>query len=357
MTFKERNPRFKETVSPLINMRDLYEVYRQDGDGEELEECLHLIKELYERQEPKSLNGLTVNWGEIKGKIFPALLHKEWNEDWLREEKIPYKSYLDFAIILRRISETVSQGIGSLVVTSELIDYWGIEEKKLWDAAWENLKQERFYIQDLNGIVRFETQADGKDIKELDFTNVPSMYVMTNKERYYGARAMLRTDLLKEFAEKVDCNLFILPASTHDIILVPDCGNLKAEKLRQDVREVNAGCVAEQERLFLCIGFFNETKEKLMHIKQSQIEVLKAIRPILEKYKIPMKMLYEMEYILRYEKKRSTDYIAFIVNPIKNDTSEILKELWLYEPEIEIADDNSIPFRRKIKNTIAGRKR
>lgn len=77
-----------------------------------------------------------------------------------------------------------------------------------------------------------------------------------------------------------------------------------------------------------------------MHIKiynQSQIEVLKAIRPILEKYKIPMKTLYEMEYILRYEKKRSTDYIAFIVNPIKNDTSEIL---WLYEPEIEIANDN-----------------
>lgn len=92
-------------------------------------------------------------------------------------------------------------------------------------------------------------QADGKNIKELDFTNVPSMYVMTNKERYYGARAMLRTDLLQEFAEKVDCNLFILPASTHDIILVPDCGNLKAEKLRQDVREVNAGCVADQERL------------------------------------------------------------------------------------------------------------
>lgn len=258
MTFKERNPRFKEIVSPLINMRDLYEVYRQDGDGEELEECLHLIKELYERQEPKSLNGLTVNWGEIKGKIFPVLLHKEWNEDWLREEKIPYKSYLDFAIILRRISETVSQGIGSLVVTSELIDYWGIEEKKLWDAAWENLKQEKFYIQDLNGIVRFEAQANGKDIRELDFTNVPSMYVMTNKERYYGARAILRTDLLQEFAETVDCNLFILPASTHDIILVPDCGNLKTEKLRQDVREINVRCVAEQERLSDEVYYFRK---------------------------------------------------------------------------------------------------
>ena len=31
-------------------------------------------------------------------------------------------------------------------------------------------------------IVRLETQANGKDIKELDFTNVPSKYVMTNKE-------------------------------------------------------------------------------------------------------------------------------------------------------------------------------
>lgn len=80
-----------------------------------------------------------------------------------------------------------------------------------------------------------------------------------------------------------------------------------------------------------------------MHIEifnQSQIELLKSINPILGEYKIPKKVLYEMEFILRYEKKRNSDYIAFIMNPVKNDTTAILKELWLYEQEIEIADNN-----------------
>ena len=84
-----------------------------------------------------------------------------------------------------------------------------------------------------------------------------------------------------------------------------------------------------------------------MHIKiynQSQIEVLKSINPILGKYKIPKKTFYEMEYILKYEKKKNGDYIALIMDPVKNDTTAILKELWLYEPEIEIADNNFHPI-------------
>ena len=80
-----------------------------------------------------------------------------------------------------------------------------------------------------------------------------------------------------------------------------------------------------------------------MHIKiynQYQIELLKAINPILGKYKIPGKVIYEVERILRYKRKTSNDYIALIIRPIKNDTTDILMELGIYEPEVEIPDNN-----------------
>lgn len=84
-------------------------------------------------------------------------------------------------------------------------------------------------------------------------------------------------------------------------------------------------------------------KEKYMYIKihnQYQIELLKAINPIFGKYKIPGKVIYEVERILRYKRKTSNDYIALIIRPIKNDTTDILMELGIYEPEVEIPDNN-----------------
>lgn len=80
-------------------------------------------------------------------------------------------------------------------------------------------------------------------------------------------------------------------------------------------------------------------KETYMHIKiynQYQIELLKAINPILGKYKIPGKVIYEVERILRYKRKTSNDYIVLIMRPIKNDTTDILMELGIYEQEVEI---------------------
>ena len=83
-----------------------------------------------------------------------------------------------------------------------------------------------------------------------------------------------------------------------------------------------------------------------MHIKifeQCQIDILKAISPILKRYKIPKKVIREMEHILRY-RKRNDDYIALLIKPVKNDTSDIINELCLCESEIEIPDNNFHPI-------------
>jgi len=40
-------------------------------------------------------------------------------------------------------------------VNRQLLDYWGITESVLWDAAMENLGREAFYIEDLE---KYETR-------------------------------------------------------------------------------------------------------------------------------------------------------------------------------------------------------
>lgn len=169
LAFQEKVPDNLVTISPAINIKDLYELFQQYGDGKELEECLCMVKKLYEEQEPKSVESIINSWDGV------AL--------------------------------------------------WGIDEATFWKSAEYNLYQEGFVIKSLsetiseviekmNGKNEASGKNSSKDIESLRLPeSIETHYVMSNKDRNYGAIAMLRTDLLQEFAEKNDSNLFVLPSS------------------------------------------------------------------------------------------------------------------------------------------------
>lgn len=108
------------------------------------------------------------------------------------------------------------------------------------------------------------------------------------------------------------------------------------------------------------LAFLYLGKREIMHIKifnQSQLVLLKNINPFLRKYSVPEEVLYEIGYILSYKKRKSGDYIALILNPIKNDTEDILKNLWIYLEEVDIHDNNFHPIKVKHKKKHMKRKR
>ncbi len=126
----------------------------------------------------------------------------------------------DFAIILRRTLKVTKHGTGSIVVNRAMMSLMKVTEDEVWEGAWENLYQEEFSIQDINEAIRLESEGKENGIKPSDFEEMPPMYVLSNKSRDWRARAILRTDLLQKFAEKMGCNLYILPSSVHEVILI-----------------------------------------------------------------------------------------------------------------------------------------
>lgn len=69
-----------------------------------------------------------------------------------------------------------------------------------------------------------------------------------NKYQNRGAVGMLRTDLLEKFAEQGGCDLYILPSSIHEALLLKD-DKMPVNELREMVRSVNRGVVDEMDRL------------------------------------------------------------------------------------------------------------
>ena len=89
------------------------------------------------------------------------------------------------------------------------------------------------------------------------------MYILTNTEKLHGAACILYQQLLEEFAKKVNDNLYILPSSVHEIIMIPASFAGKASELRQMVEEINATQVEEEEVLSDSVYFFNRLTRKL----------------------------------------------------------------------------------------------
>lgn len=65
------------------------------------------------------------------------------------------------------------------------------------------------------------------------------VYIFSTKNRIQGARAMLRVDMLKTFADEKGCNLFILPSSVHEVLLICDEEGIGVAGMKATVRDVN----------------------------------------------------------------------------------------------------------------------
>ena len=72
----------------------------------------------------------------------------------------------------------------------------------------------------------------GMDPEMMSEDMAPPMYVMSNESKINGAAAMIFTEKLQEFADAHETNLFILPSSIHEILLIPESAEMNVQDLK-----------------------------------------------------------------------------------------------------------------------------
>ena len=96
--------------------------------------------------------------------------------------------------------------------------------------------------------------ADETEIKEAfpGYTKTPEkerVYVVTNRHDFFGANALLYSDVIGEVAGKIGTDCYILPSSVHDLIILSAETYFKQNKLANIVRTTNNESVRPSERL------------------------------------------------------------------------------------------------------------
>lgn len=252
-------------IAPTIYLEAFYEEYVK---GRELGSIVFEIARYCDEKHPiKSLDMQFFNDYEmVKKGIMLKLVNREKNKELLQQ--VPFVPFLNLAIVFYYSVVNEYLGNGTILIYNEHLEKWNITKKQLYQNAYENTKQKLGYrilnMQDVvRGLLReqiteniknemdekgetdsFPTDVDVEmllqQMEQALFSSVScDMFVLTNRTKNQGAVCMVYQEYLQEFADELGQNLFILPSSIHEVILVPDTGRENAMQLCRMVGEVN----------------------------------------------------------------------------------------------------------------------
>ena len=106
----------------------------------------------------------------------------------------------------------------------------------------------------ITGMSEVMAEMMGVTVDKLALIGMPApeneqMYVATVPDKIHGAGVLAYQDFIDQAAERVGGDFFILPSSIHEIIVVPDNGEMNLKDLEDMVKEVNATQVSLADKL------------------------------------------------------------------------------------------------------------
>lgn len=137
------------------------------------------------------------DYESVKNLVFPCICkHGNLGKD------IVSKPILDFDFYIRVSVENS----GTIAITNQLLENWEVDFDTIAKNAFENMINDSVSI----------------DMNELfgNFKMPEKMFVITNNKNRFGASAILNTLLLDEISDRLNSDLFILPSSIHECLVV-----------------------------------------------------------------------------------------------------------------------------------------
>lgn len=257
-------------ISPAIYMDDFYNDYRADVSMEEIAENVYRAFCQSRIAQSLDMSGFT-DYRKASGQIAFKLINYEKNRELLKE--IPHKTFYDLAIVFYySVQEPPFNGNASILIRNSHMAAWKISLEELYEKAMKNT-QEMFpaQIENIEDIIADILESKERDCIRTDEEKNDStpMYVLSNRQKLQGAACMLYPGILREFAMTKDSDLYILPSSVHEVILLEAEPDIQAEALLKMVSEINRTQVEESEVLSDAVYYYNRADDKIEHIFQN----------------------------------------------------------------------------------------
>lgn len=238
-----------KNIAPTIYINSFYDRYRE---GVSLKAVVSEIIRIY-NQNKNSINinaDYFENYENVRKTIVYKLVNYQKNKKLL--EDVPYKRVLDLAVVFYCLIEQRKGVSATALIHNEHLRIWNVTEDEIYNDALKNtpvlLAGSIVPMSKILSEIAGTAPVDN-DEKVCEYTGEDILYVLTNSSRINGAACILYDNLLKKFANDVHSDLYILPSSVHEVIIVPKKNAFDKSELADMVREVNEQGVSQDEIL------------------------------------------------------------------------------------------------------------
>ncbi len=239
----------ESNLSPTIPLTEFYEQYTT---GKSLQSIAREVVSFYRdyRVPGKVSVDHFSDYAWAKERLRVRLLSRVMNVERLQD--IPYRSFLDLAECLYLELEDVGIPNATCPVRYRELETWGKPFDEVRADAEENMKIYepgelsgigdviKDLKEELKGMARKAERPEDFFLPEEEEMEAPArMYVLTTKGKTFGAAAILDQTALRTLAELLDRDIYIIPSSIHEVILLPDEPDSSPEVLRNMLVSIN----------------------------------------------------------------------------------------------------------------------
>ncbi len=252
----------RSNLSPTIFLNHYYENKDFFPDIDAI--CRDILL-TYEQNKPKQQisTDFFTDYTILQDRISYRLIHYEKNKELLKT--VPYIRYLDLAIVFYCLLTISPNSSATILIHSNHLKLWGITVRQLYDQACRTAPvllpyDFRNLSSVLSGLLHDAAPAERDAVKAAAFC---PMYVLTNTQKLYGAGCMLYPGLLEAISEKLDADLYLLPSSIHEVILLPAESRICQKELAEMVDSINRTELAADEILSSSVYYYSRTQQAL----------------------------------------------------------------------------------------------
>ena len=262
-------------IAPTIYLENYYKDYQA---GRPMESVMEELYNVYEANRPDRMGEFNTDFLEsfdnCCDRITCRLVSGSRNAEAL--DGMANLKFGDLAITFQVVAVIDNRGQGTINISDRMLEEWGKDTHDLLHAALHNqMFDHPGQIKPIETVL-LDMLAKGDNPNEIpddfienlearvDSDEVFGMYVMSNRYGMYGATAMLEQGLLSDFVDKAGTNVYILPSSVHECIVIPDTGEMDLDQLKSMVFEVNRTQVAPQEVLSDTVYLFDKDTHQLL---------------------------------------------------------------------------------------------
>lgn len=194
---------------------------------------------------------------KVRDRICYRLIAVDRNRELL--ENVPYIPFLDLAIVFYYALDIEELDNAYILIRNEHMEMWGTDVSTLMKISGENTP--RLFPAGCKPLLEVL-----KDMLQERYpygdAEIPMM-VASNEGRMQGASVMLYPHFLEEVADRKEANLFIIPSSVHEVLLLPDRGDLVPGMLKELISTVNNTSVDPVEVLSDNLYYFDRQEKQV----------------------------------------------------------------------------------------------